>query len=146
MYVAAQKSLAGRDINLGEQAVRRSHPMFMPFGDWIPAMDFSADEVTDLNGILSHVVAGLLREGLIEDEFRFGKGDTLGLGKDISLGGGIVYRITLLGIELFASAHGIRSDPRRAFLDPATPFDLETPMKTVGASGLVNDLQPQQAS
>jgi hypothetical protein len=142
MYVQARSALLGKDINLGEQNARKSRPLFLPFVGWFNAMEFDDGEAVELDAILSHVVYGLLREDLIEDEFRYGSGDSLPGGKDFGEGG-LIYRITPLGVELCCAAHGIRSHLRRAFLDPAVSFEIATPIEMAGQFGLVADMPPR---
>jgi hypothetical protein len=78
LYAQGRKGLVGKDLNLGEQNVRRANALFMSLQDFISGMDFRSSEMADFSGVLSHVVHGLLHEGLIEDEFRYGGPADLG--------------------------------------------------------------------
>jgi hypothetical protein len=132
MYAVARswfvKGTPSMDVfNLGIPKDQKQYGrFFVPQSDWTRAMDFSTEETRDEMGILAHVVSGLDREGLI-GAYATGPGDhlrTLLPKHDFPEGGGILFQVSLLGIELFMVAHGYRgiAAPKRAIQDG----DLET--------------------
>jgi hypothetical protein len=143
LYAQARNALAGRDLNLGEQSVRKTNVLFLPMADFLAGMDFSNAEMVDFAGVLSHVVHGLIREGLLEDEFRYGGPSALGSmtsGPDFRPMGGILFRITPLGIELFMMAHGLgRGHPMSTYVDSRVNLEFDTSV-AVSTAGLVADL------
>jgi hypothetical protein len=86
---------------------------------------------------------GLIREQLLEEHFAFGPAEHLrtgaGGGKRDFGAGGIIYRISALGIELFCTAHAIRGHPPSRFVDPEIDFQFETSIPTTGG-GLLDAL------
>jgi hypothetical protein len=142
MYSVAQEALASEDLNLGEQAQRERYPLFLPFEGFTSAMDLTGEELADFSGILLHIVNGLLREGLIEDHFAYGGAASIRAqhgNRDFG-SGGLVYRITTLGIELFCAAHGMRGEATGNFQSPPAEFSLDCEIPLEGDFGLVNDI------
>jgi hypothetical protein len=141
MYSQAQRALVGTELNLGQQQVRRSRALFLPFNGFPRAMDLNTDEFADFSALLSHTLHGLIREELMEDEFKYGSADHLRGGGVQDFGvGGVIYRVSPLGMELYCAAHGIRGNPLTNFIDPDIEFRIEPPVEMIGSFGLVADL------
>lgn len=130
MYAHAQRLLVGSDLNLGMDAERAAHgTIFMPWSVWNAGMALDEDEQERTVDIVEHCLAGLVRESLIDS-------DGIGWGDEEVLGefrpecifpapGGLVFVISLLGIELFTQAHGIPGTPKFSFLDPRVHFGID---------------------
>ena len=146
MYMQARRAFVGKDISLGEQDVRCREPLFLPLDGLVDAMDLSPREVADVGDYLMHTVHGLIREGLIENQFAYGDDECLrrlgGAGNPDFGEGGVIYRVTPLGIELFCGAHGVSGDALTKFKDPEIEFSVELPIPMAGPFGLVSDLPP----
>jgi hypothetical protein len=99
----------GSSENIAMPEGRNRLQTFVPITGYFTAMEFRKGE--DAWGILSHVMFGLSREALIEDNFLFGGPEALrsrfaGAGLP-----GILFLPSGLGVELFLWAHG-RGDLR----------------------------------
>jgi hypothetical protein len=145
MYAGARRALVGNtSLNLGMQRERAETPLFLPFAAAGTLLDLSDEERQDANALISHIVHGLVREELIEDNFLYGSGTHLRTegGGPFEFGdsGGLIYRITALGVELFTAAHGMRGHPGRQFLDPENEFAIESPILLPPELGLLSAL------
>lgn len=134
MYATARRWLteadsSGAKINLGlPQDQKKFGRFFVPFQDWSQAMDFSAEEEND-PGILVHIVTGLMREGLLG---AYATGPAGRLSKavpdtEFPEEGGIIFEVSLLGIELFVMAHGYRGAkaPKTVIKTAVLDFEIE---------------------
>jgi hypothetical protein len=127
-YRELQNICANRsDLQLGISRERESiGNVFLSSRDYIVAMDFSADEVENLNAIFPHVFGGLVREDLIGETTAWGDDDHLRSSvsnREFPGKHGLVFEMTLFGIELFCAAHGIMRHPLAAFVGPSATFD-----------------------
>jgi len=64
-------ALRGFDKNLGQDSGRRRAQMYVDLEDLIPVLQEVAPEA-EVNSILSHVISGLQRWGLIEGDYQYG--------------------------------------------------------------------------
>lgn len=125
-YTLARRALVGMDLNLSTLADRRANQLFVPLHDYITSMEFSGEEVHELPSIVSHSLYGLGREDLLKPR-AWGASKHLResprWNKDFGPAGGFVFEVTMLGVELFCAAHGLRAHEfAAAFLDPNSDF------------------------
>ena len=106
-YSAAKKLIEGREYNIGLEEVRRELQIFIPWREFVSAMNYSADENKTL--ILRHAMDGLAKESLIgdHDTWAYGTADFLNARFSTNINAtGIVFTISALGVELYQWAHG----------------------------------------
>jgi hypothetical protein len=84
---------------------------FVRFPAFFVALELSDDETDNLAAILSHTFVGLHREGLIDVHWHFSTDrDDLGnhaVPRRSFPSGGVIFGLSMFGIELFCVAHGI---------------------------------------
>jgi hypothetical protein len=141
-YSQAQQTLAGSGLNLAARNISRSNALFMSWDGYRTALDMSQEEEEDFDAIVLHVLSGLHREGLIDDHFLYGPAEHLRANEEArDFGtGGVIYRVTPLGIELFCAAHGMRGNPLVNFERSPDAFTIDAPIDIQGTFGLVHDL------
>jgi hypothetical protein len=94
----------GMSMNAGD---REEMKIFIPFSDYSRSMDFSEDEGSCLDSIMTHIFFGLTAEGLISEGWSFGKKDFLiNQALPSAPEDGIVCAPSALGTELFLWAFG----------------------------------------
>jgi hypothetical protein len=149
LYSAAQRAFADErvEINLGMSDERADHALFLSFEDYTDALDLQGEEFVS---ILVHVLNGLLREDLIEDRYSWGASEhlraTQGARDYGNQTGGLVYRVTMLGIELFCAAHGLKGNPMDEFKGASDRFAVEAPFPEATTSGLIRELPEYEPS
>lgn len=122
VYAGARASLQRRVaedslVNLYQADERRGQRVYVPMEaiDSALRLDESADA-----SVIPHCVYGLIRENLLDDVFDGGGGDHLRSKFGRVLDAGYVLTLSIVGIELFMTAHGIRGvDPVGGYLDQA---------------------------
>src|SRR5262249_22171081 len=126
----AQRLLAGSNLNLGfEAAVKKEGRVYMPFATWSEGMDLEDLDARRWRSIFDHCVHGLLREGLLDPWWSCGQPSHLeGAGRLIPQTG-VIFTPSMLGVELFSSAHGVDGNPADAFLSPEQSLTTETPIQ-----------------
>jgi hypothetical protein len=141
MYAQAQAILSGSEFNIGFERERDKFAQCcMPFNVWLQAMEFTQDEMRELNDIFGHSINGLLREELIGSRWTSGSPDVLReeFRSDADYPGMcIVFTIAPLGVELFTAAHG---KPETAFLGPTDNFEIADPIQFAPGFALVHEL------
>lgn len=145
MYAHARRLLLGADLNLGIDDDRHYYgKIFISWPAWTIGMDLDEDEQDRLMDIVEHSLAGLAREDLIDSEgMSWGEAELLeGFMPDRTFPepGGIVFIISLLGMELFTQAHGVPGTPKFALLDPELNFTVEANVEIGEGSIKVTDL------
>ena len=105
-YSAVHALYQGSTENIGVVGGRHRLRTFIPFGTYLGAMDFDADENKNVQGILEHAMFGLSREALIEGPFLYGGADGLRQLYQAAEEPGIVFAPSALGVELFLWALG----------------------------------------
>jgi hypothetical protein len=118
----------GLSENLGDAAARQKLRTFIPQLAYASAMEFGEKE--DPNTILPHVLFGLSREKLIEDDFSFGSPEhnkRLYSGVDVW---GVLFSPSALGIELFLWAHGRGDLNATMFLAPTLQLSSDVEITT----------------
>lgn len=155
LYAAARPGVlrCPSEVNLrahiGQQQHRKVQTRsYISFTDFALAMDFSDREAGDFSGLLTHITSGLTREALIEDEFCFGGPEHLrqnggGGAKAYDAGGGIIFALSPLGIELFCVAHGRREAPFHLYLDPAIALNATMDVNFGRGAHRVLDMPPE---
>ena len=91
-------------------------------------MEFSDKE--DISVILNHVMFGLAKEGLIEQSFQFGPEEYMRNKYGDSVGVGLVFAPSALGVELFLWAYGKGDLHIARFLDLDINFISNTKINT----------------
>jgi len=121
----------GLDENVGIHHGRQRLRMFVPLLAYATAMEFGKREEEQSNSILSHVMFGLSREDLIEQNFLFGAPEHLRslsryAGADVP---GILVSPSMLGIELYLWAHGRGDLGAREILNPVVQLNSDVEIK-----------------
>jgi hypothetical protein len=144
VYAHARRLLVGEDLNLGIYDERQEYgQVFIPWAAWEEGMGLDDEEQDRALEIAEHGIAGLSRESLIEDPNAFGSEELLGEMSDEQVfpePGGLVFTLSILGIELFAYAHAATGVPKYAFLDPDVDFEVDVPVNLTGGPIQVRDL------
>lgn len=138
-YSIARTLLLGLEENIGDGTIRSKHGrIFVPFSVYVPAMEFEGGE--ELEVLIQHVITGLVAEGLIEDPWMAGTVDLIQKLAPGAKEAGIIFQVSLVGIELFLWAHGLGHVGREAFLDPGQSFESDIPISLPPGSAKVADL------
>ncbi len=85
---------------------RKKMVVYIPMSSFIRAMDFSADEINQIAAIMGHTLFGLHNDGLIEQEFTFGRMEFMRERFADANEGGIICQPSAFGTELFLWAFG----------------------------------------
>ena len=103
--------------------------IFIPLQSYGVALQLTPEE--NFEAIAQHVLFGLSREGLIEDEFRMGNEELIRQSFPEAEGPGLLITPSALGVELFHWAHGLGHLPIADFLKPETTFrsDIKIPTR-----------------
>lgn len=107
----------GHSANIGDPAERASLRLFIPVDTYTAAMEPSLEERR--MEMISHVMFGLTRENLIEQNFLFGMPEALKRDFPDAQSAGILVNPSALGVELFLWAHGKGQSRLGDFLDSA---------------------------
>lgn len=75
LYRTINEVHAGRMLNIHDGAGRHSAETLIPAGDYLAAMEYQDEE--DLDRVTAHAFFGLVRESLLEQQFRFGSVEEL---------------------------------------------------------------------
>ena len=123
-YFLTKKLFNGRDMELTLARSRSGAETYIPATFFATAMALSAKEVSQVNQILSHIMFGLNREGLIEPYHHFGTAQYIQGIFSEATSEGIIYQPSVLGIELFLWAYGRGDLDVNQFLNPSNEFQL----------------------
>lgn len=147
LYCAAQVACAAMPgIDLSHVAGRdRVGDFFMRFPRFFTLLDLSDSEMDDLPAVLTHALVGLHREGLIGVHWHFStdrdnvSASEAGQGHEFPCGG-LVFGLSMFGIELFCAAHGFSGEPASTFVEPSPHFEaaMSTAIARVSADRLAN--------
>src|SRR5690349_8312070 len=121
MYAHGRRLLLGSGVSLGRGNDRQKFAQFfMPHETWLRGMDFSDRELGEFEILAAHCGLGLGREDLVGGRFASGRPDELAKAfrRDFGETPGLVYELTVLGIELFMAAHGYLEGGLPAFISP----------------------------
>jgi hypothetical protein len=105
-YRIVRTLFLGTGISVTTSEGRNKLKSFVPYSVYLPAMDFAAAEAGEINSIMSHVMFGLARERLIEDEFHFGGVDYIKRYYATATTPGFIFIPSALGVELLLWATG----------------------------------------
>ncbi|RJP65460.1 MAG: hypothetical protein C4532_17670 [Candidatus Abyssobacteria bacterium SURF_17] len=123
-YYILKKLFNGAGINVGTSEGRAKMETYVPFDQFVVAMDFIQEE--RVNTLMPHVMFGLHKERLIDDTFSFGSTRRMQERFPPAQKPGILFAPTPPGVELFLWAHG-RSDLHvKDFFQPAQVFEIVT--------------------
>lgn len=106
LYTAVRYLLSGSEINFGSSEDCRKAKTYIPIHTYLNGMGLTQNEVSKINTVQLHALAGLYREGLISDWRSAWKVADLGLG-DVVSHPGLTFIPTTVGVELFLSAYGL---------------------------------------
>jgi hypothetical protein len=142
LYSVARHALAGTDARLRIKQERVDAALFVSYPCFMDAMDLDDSERDDFDSLWLHIINGLQREDLLDDEYIYGPAEHLQRWYPrVDFGrGGVVFRTATLGIELFAAAHGQRGDPVHTFVDPDSDFGTVAGVHLEGAFGLLESM------
>jgi hypothetical protein len=130
-YSGAQRLMAGKSLNLSLDNERADHAnIFMSWDAWLVGMDLEDETNYDRwIGIFEHCVLGLIREGLIEESYKSGSRKHLEqIEMRVFPAGGVIFRLSMLGVELFTAAHGLDRLPGDAFQSMGKEFVVDVPL------------------
>lgn len=141
-YLHARRLLAGQSINLSLDQEREDHGrIYLSWDAWLVGMDLDDHDFDRWIGILEHCVLGLIREGLVERTYSCGEQDHLErVETRLFPDGGIVFTLSMLGVELFTAAHGVDQLPGEAFQSLEEDFVVDMPLALGGAAANVAEL------
>lgn len=130
VYAAIKQMFDGRtDIKIGIETARADLRLFIPLEDYVAQMDFTEAEGKMLASLVPHVVNGLIKEGLIDNYFKYGAVEYLQSTYPKINSPGLVVQPSSLGIELFYWAHGRGELSIVSFLDSTNKFSFDTQIK-----------------
>jgi hypothetical protein len=122
-YSVIETLYRGSSENIASMEGRVRLRTFVPMPAFLSAMEFGKGE--NINNILPHVMFGLSREFLIENQFQFGGLDHLrGVYAKADVPG-ILFVPSPLGVELFLWAHGRPDLSINDLLNPNVSFTSE---------------------
>lgn len=125
LYSAMRQVHLGSEKNIGDVHARRALGILLPFRVYLRLMDFSAGELVQRVSIAEHVMFGLDRESLI-GRFQYGQWYKIRTSADQVCRSetfqGIEFQPTVIGAELFLSAHGLGNKGINAIFDPNLTF------------------------
>ena len=119
-YHVVKAIFDGDSLTVLQPEGRNRLQTFIPVKSWAIAMEFSDKE--NLQTILQHVMFGLLREGLIEQDFTFGPAEEMKRHVGETATSGILFKPSALGVELFYWAYGKGDIGIERFLEPTITF------------------------
>lgn len=103
-YSIIKRLFEGQNIEFGLADNRKKMSIFLPINVYIKSMDLSEKE--DLNIILPHTIYGLIRLGLIDEDFKFGSKEACQKKYPQAETDGIIFIPTIFGIEFYLWVHG----------------------------------------
>ncbi|MDH4285565.1 MAG: hypothetical protein OEV35_09640 [Gallionellaceae bacterium] len=109
--------------------------IFLPFGGFIPSMEFNESELQQFVQLLNHIFFGLAAENLIEPSFwQYGPKDKMIEVCKAAQDGGIVCQPSAIGAELFLWAFGQANKPLEYIFDSTfVPVVKNCPLTVPGA-------------
>ncbi len=122
LYHLLKKHFNGQDININDGNNWKNLEVFLPFGTFYNAMDFTEEESKKWSDLLSHAIWGLNKEELLTG-FSWGNKEHVQKTFEFALTDGIVYQPTKLGVELFMWAYGHGQEPVNNFFSNKMIFN-----------------------
>lgn len=105
IYATIRALFSDKGIPLNMEG-RPKMQIFIPFGGYTRAMEFSDGEFRQINSLLGHIFFGLHADNLLEGDWQYGPKDHIGKLFPAASDGGIVCQPSALGAELFLWAFG----------------------------------------
>ena len=106
---------------------RQKMMSFIPYNVYYKSMEFDKQEQNKIKIIFPHIPFGLTKESLLGDDFRYGPIEEIAkYFSERPTKPGIVFRPSVLGIELFLWAYGKSNLTLRDFLEPANQFEIDS--------------------
>lgn len=134
IYSSLKNLLAGSNPDLSQNG-RRANRIFLPFTGFINAMEFSLEEIAQIQSIFSHMFFGLYQRDLIESDFAYGQPADLASTLPNAPDGGIICQPSMLGFEVFLWAFGEgKQAAAYIFEDEFKPVTEGVPMGVAGAA------------
>jgi len=124
----------GTDHNIGEARCRNELEIYIPFEVYVQGMDFNPEEINKIEPILEHVIFGLQKESLIEDDFKFGALELMKSYFSNLQKPGIILQPSALGVELFLWAYGKADLIYQDYLKTTTIFPINGNIKIIPGS------------
>lgn len=121
-YRIVRTLFVGSGISVTTSEGRHKLQTFIPYSVYLPAMDFTGAEAAEIGSIMTHVMFGLARERLIEDQFHFGGVDYIKRYVPSATVPGFVFTPSALGAELLLWATGQAKVHISEFLSQETVF------------------------
>lgn len=144
-YKIIKELFDGSSYNLASEEDRRKVEVFIPDYVFSEAMSFSNDEQVGV--ILVHIMNGLVKEDLIHEQFTTGSLEFIREFYKEAKYGGITFKPSSLGIELFLWVHAQPNLLVNDFLNPEITFrseiEIHIPAGYCKTNGLVvsHDIQ-----
>ena len=123
-YHLIKKLFDGAGLRITLPDGRQGAQTYVPLDAYVTAMAIEGEERDKFSSILSHVMFGLGKEGLIEDTFEFGSAEQLKKRFKEAASPGIIFEPSVLGVELFLWGYGRSDLEANEFLNPANAFDI----------------------
>lgn len=127
LYHLIKTTYDGTDITPNTSEGRDKLGLCVPGSTYEAAMDFSENE--DVNILLSHIMFGLAKEGLIENNFSIGSKESLQKIFKNAPTEGIIFQPSMLGIELFLWAYGKSDLTNKDFFQSNNNFEVDSNIK-----------------
>jgi hypothetical protein len=116
-YSVVRTVFEGLEVNLGVQSGREQCRLFIPMESYFIALELAPNEPAHV--ILSHVMFGLVREGLLDNDFEFGGADHVKTKFPAADRPGLILAPSALGVELYLWALGRGELGTNSILDSA---------------------------
>jgi hypothetical protein len=126
-------------LNVGLEDNRQKLRIFIPFDTYLIGMEFFGPEERESGNILTHILTGLTKEGLLDNFYQYGDVNFLKTRFPGIDRGGVVVEPSILGIELFLWAYGLGQRSINDYLKENIIFDLDNKVKIIGAYKRIND-------
>lgn len=128
-YTLVREIFSGMNLNLGMVTERSQCKLYVPSDSFESGMDFRPDERVRV--LLTHILFGLHREGLIDADFEVGSTAEMQRYVPDADRPGLIFTPSALGIELFLWAHGRGDATISEILDPALRLESTVDIRTV---------------
>jgi hypothetical protein len=140
----AQLLPAYRDLSLAMQPGRRQAVLSVPLTVFYTAL--LNGEAEPEGDVLAHTITGLVRHGLLEDEWAYGPANQLNLDRIQGDEAVLAVMPSVAGIELFGWAQGLPGMSAQLFPVVATSTELDPPLPRLGGVTLPRLSQPESGS
>lgn len=125
-YLVLKRLFDGSGLTFGLED-RKQMQVFIPYKSYYSAMVFNDEERKNLRMFREHVFFGLLKHNLIEKVF-YGEKEFLQEQYEQAPEAGVVFRPSVLGVELFLWVHGYSTISASDLLKPENKFEIKEPI------------------